>query len=436
MSEIDFSNICFVVMPFGTKKIGDEEVDFDFIYDEIFAPAIAATPLPEGGYLEARRTDKDFFSGNIDLEMFQYLEYSRLSLADISGLNPNVFYELGVRHRAHSAGTVIFRQVDAAIPFDINHIKAFPYEYKPEAQLSGARALVIRVLTESLLNNRLDSPVQAALAAQRIMGVGIDRLLKDAENAIRQRNLPQAIKKYEQAIKLDCNNSTLHLEVGLLYKENGNWPRAATSFAQATRFSPAYSEAHRELGIAQNKLFVKKDCPAEIPSGEESLRKAIELDDQDFDAYASLGGILKRLQRYEEAYSMYQHATDVSRGHPYPLLNALKLHVRQMGTISLDARQIAQLNRAERMVKSQTQDSPPLDAPWCFFNLSDIYLLLGAKEACLDLLKSGVFSCLSAWQAATHLASLQLMNNLLDKDDTFTQCVNFLEEEIPNLPQD
>lgn len=436
MAEIDFSKICFVVMPFGMKEVGDKQVDFDYIYNRVFVPAIAATPLPEGGYLQARRTDQDFFSGNIDLEMFQYIEYSRLSLADISGLNPNVFYELGVRHRAHSSGTVIFRQVNTAIPFDVNHIKAFPYEYEPEARLLEAQVLITRILTESLVNNRLDSPVQVALAAQRMMGVGIDRLLKEVENAIRQQNKPQAIRKYEEAIKIHASNATWHLEVGLLYKDSGNWQRAMEAFAQATHFSPAYSEAHRELGIAQNKLFEKRGCLEGMLTGEEALRTAIEIDDQDFDAYSSLGGVLKRLGRFEDALTMYQRATDVSRGHPYPLLNALKLQVWQTGIITLTAKQISQLNRAERMVKPQTQDSPPSNCPWCFFDLSDINLFLGNKNDCIENLKEGVFNCSSAWQAKTHLASMQLMSVALSQDDTFIQCSAVLEEEIPNLPED
>jgi hypothetical protein len=116
---MDYSKICFVIMPFGNKAVGDQTVDFDSLYADIFAPAISAVPLPEGGQLEPHRTDKDFFAGDIKLEMFQYLEYSRFALADISGLNFNVAYELGVRHRAREAGTAIFRQGQAAPPFDI-----------------------------------------------------------------------------------------------------------------------------------------------------------------------------------------------------------------------------------------------------------------------------------------------------------------------------
>jgi hypothetical protein len=94
---IDYTKICFVIMPFGRKAVGARTVDFDRIYADIFVPAIAATPLPAGevGRLEPRRTDQDFFAGNISNEMFLYLEYSRFALADISGLNANVFYELG-----------------------------------------------------------------------------------------------------------------------------------------------------------------------------------------------------------------------------------------------------------------------------------------------------------------------------------------------------
>src|SRR5216684_4627887 len=63
-TTMDYSKICFVIMPFGPKPVGDQMVDFDPLYDDIFAPAISAVALPEGGKLEPRRTDKDFFAGD------------------------------------------------------------------------------------------------------------------------------------------------------------------------------------------------------------------------------------------------------------------------------------------------------------------------------------------------------------------------------------
>lgn len=107
--EIDHTKACFVIMPFGTKLVGDRRVDFDVVYENIFEPAIRATPLPEGGHLVPVRADANFFAGDIDRLSFEHLEYSRFAIADISALNPNVFFELGVRHRARATGTAVFR---------------------------------------------------------------------------------------------------------------------------------------------------------------------------------------------------------------------------------------------------------------------------------------------------------------------------------------
>jgi len=215
---MDYSKICFVIMPFGLRNVEGKEIDFDKIYQNVFEPAINAVLLPEGGCLQAKRTDKDYFSANIDTEMFQYLEYSRFALVDITGLNANVFYELGVRHHGNQSGTAIFRQADKVIPFDISHIKAFPYEFEPVAQVQASRMLITEVLTESLVYNRIDSPVQVALAAQRLQGYPIEQLLIAATNALRNQDLTTAINKYRHAIQINGNNPLLHIELGLLLK--------------------------------------------------------------------------------------------------------------------------------------------------------------------------------------------------------------------------
>jgi hypothetical protein len=148
--------------PARGQAVGDRTVNFDRLHDDIFVRAISAVSLPEGGKLERHRTDRDFFAGNIKFEMFQYLEYSRFALADISGLNFNVAYELGARHRAREYGTAIFRQTQFSPPFDISSIKAFPYDFEPADKAEEARKLITRVLTESLVQNKLDSPVRLA----------------------------------------------------------------------------------------------------------------------------------------------------------------------------------------------------------------------------------------------------------------------------------
>lgn len=433
MSSIEYTQICFVIMPFGKKKVGDQEVNFDFIYENVFAPAIEGTSLPEGKGLRLipKRTDKDFFSGDISQEMYLYLEYSRFALADISGLNANVFYELGVRHRAHEAGTAVFRQAGSPVPFDINTIKAFDYDYQPAENVPKSRELITKVLTDSLLYNRLDSPVQKALLAQRgraaaaspAPGKSIDELLRAAENAIRGQEWAKAIDIYREAVQSDPANYALRLRLGLFLKDRGQWPDALQEFASAAQAEPKYADAWREQGIAENKIFIKEKRPADRPNGETSLRKAVELNPSDYDAWASLGGVVKReadylakqgkadeaLAEYRRSYECYQKATDVSDGHSYPLLNEIKLAGRINGKIPNDLRIRLRLPKAKRALEAQVATTPPINAPWSFFDLSEVRLYAGDSQGFLDALTEGLTYCNADWQPETHMKSLLLL---------------------------
>lgn len=408
---IDYMRTCFVIMPFDEKDVIDDKgvtrkVNFNTIYDGIFEPAIRAVKLPEGGNLEARRTDRDFFTSDISQDMFEYLEYSRIALTDLSGLNPNVMYELGVRHRARPAGTVIFRQLAAKIPFDINQIKAFPYEYEPQAEAAKSAALITQVLTESLEQLRIDSPVRRALEVQRNTKSFIETDLKEAENALRVGDRAKAIAAYRRASAADPGNNLLWLRLGLLLKDDGKWPEALEQFEKAIVAAPAYAEAWRERGIARNKLYNKANRRPDMPSGIEDLGKAIELAPDDYDAHASLAGAFKREGRLTEALAEYQRATEVSRGHSYPLLNALKIDAQINGKLVIDDKQRFLMNRAAQSLLAQVASEPPYDPPWSFFDLAEIQLYQGQQDKFLTFAEKGTEHA-AKWQVVTFHDSLK-----------------------------
>jgi Flp pilus assembly protein TadD len=413
---MDYSKICFVIMPFGKKPVGDQTVDFDKLYDDIFVPAISAVPLPEGGNLDPRRTDKDFFTGDIKLEMFQYLEYSRFALADISGLNFNVAYELGARHRARESGTAIFRQGSAAPPFDISSIKAFPYDYQPVEEADKARALITRVLRESLVQNRHDSPVRMALDVQSKSGQ-IDDLLAEAENAIRREDWTGAMGIYRKATAQEPANPLPRMKLGLLCRDRKIWDEALEQFTQACASSPEYGEAWREKGVVENKIAAEAKEPLDTDPapGEASLKRAVELNSKDFDAYASLGGVLKRAGRFGPALAAYEQSMKVSGGHTYPLLNALKLRVPVNGRLGLSGADKVALIRAERFRGGQSQQVPPFDKPWCFFDLAEIKLYQGDPKAFLEIALKGIGQTDANWQIKTFVDSLRLLLPVADE---------------------
>jgi len=429
MTDIDYTKTCFVIMPFSKKRVGDKDVDFDLIYEQVFRPAIESVDLPEGGKLVPRRTDKDYFSGHISQEMFQYIEYSRFALADISGLNANVFYELGVRHRAHESGTVIFRQESGPPPFDIGQIKAFPYEYEPLNKVKDSIQLIVKVLTESLAYNRLDSPVMVALLAQQAAEKNqqkpdIEPLLVEADDALRVQLWNRALDKYGEALAASPSNTMVLMKRGLVLRDQGRFDDAVVDFTRVTQLSSNYGEAYREKGITENKKFVKElkkrgfsqdkagadKLEAEgVPSGEASLRKAIELKPGDFDALSSLGGVLKRQGRMQEAYDCYQRAAEISQANSYPLLNALTIKAQLDGKLALEAKHKLMLKRCVRSLTEQI--TAGVNMPWCAFDLAQVYLFSGDAENFLKYVEEGILASTHKWQPGTFLETLELLTS-------------------------
>jgi len=397
----DYTKTCFVVMPFGKKPVDGHEIDFDAIYKGIFLPAIANASLPDGSKLEARRTDQDFFASDITIDMFRYLEYSRFVLCDLTGLNPNVLYELGVRHRARQSGTAIFRQVDVKLPFDISHIKAFPYEYQPDKNAEESRQLITRIVTESLKEDRTDNIIRLALQEeQQVPAANVEKILQDAENALRKDDKATAIAHLRNAVKASPNNALARMRLGILLKEQGEWPEALSEFNRIVETAPDYPDAYREKGIAEGKLKQEK-------AGEQSLRKAIELTPGDFDALASLGGILKRKGDLQGALEKYKESVRVSNGHPYPLLNALTIEAHLSGNLDLRPYKIF-LAKAEKARRLQVKDDPPYDPPWSFFDLAQIRLFNGDRQGFLDYLDQGLLVS-PDWAPKTFRETLELL---------------------------
>jgi tetratricopeptide (TPR) repeat protein len=135
----EFRAVCFVDMPFGKKPdlASGLEVDFDQIYACAIEPAIIATGL------EPVRGDRERTGGIIHGPMFGRLLLSDFVIADLTLSNPNVFYELGIRHTARPFTTVPIFAAIHSLPFDISLVRAIPYTLE-NGKLSDAAADKLR----------------------------------------------------------------------------------------------------------------------------------------------------------------------------------------------------------------------------------------------------------------------------------------------------
>lgn len=149
--------LCFVLMPFGTKtdKQG-RNIDFNNVYESLIKKAIELCDM------EPIRADEELLGGTIHKPMFERLVLCDYAIADLTSLNANVFYELGLRHAIKAHTTIPIFAFDADLPFDLKMQRTLPYNLDKEGKLIDIDAS-IEVLVEHLnackKERNVDSPV-------------------------------------------------------------------------------------------------------------------------------------------------------------------------------------------------------------------------------------------------------------------------------------
>lgn len=148
--------LCFVLMPFGQKPAeSGRTIDFDAVYRELIAPAI------EEAGLSPLRADEEQGGGIIHKPMYERLLLAEYAVADLTSANPNVFYELGIRHAARPHATVLLYADGLRLPFDVAPLRALPYTLSADGKPQNVNQDKSR-LAEKLRESRrpsTDSPL-------------------------------------------------------------------------------------------------------------------------------------------------------------------------------------------------------------------------------------------------------------------------------------
>ena len=133
----EFLDTCFVLMPFGEW--------FDRYYVEIYVPA-----LKDAGF-EPVRADSLFTSGSVMEQICDQIQKSKVLLAELTGKNPNVFYEMGVAHALQKPVVFVSGNIDD-VPFDVRHLRVVIYDVREPKWDEKLR----KQITAYIKNARLD----------------------------------------------------------------------------------------------------------------------------------------------------------------------------------------------------------------------------------------------------------------------------------------
>mgnify|MGYP000907956837 FL=1 len=111
-TEARDSSLVAVMMPFDTE--------YDAVYDTI------KEAVSDAG-LYCRRVDDIWDSDHIMADVASLLWRAEVIVADLTGRNPNVFYEVGLSH-ALPRKTVMLTQDSSDVPFDLQSIRYLKYD--------------------------------------------------------------------------------------------------------------------------------------------------------------------------------------------------------------------------------------------------------------------------------------------------------------------
>ena len=139
----DKKGFVFSIMPFGGF--------FDQYYQNIYCPAIQ-----EAG-LDYKRADDLYRPSTIVNDIWAYTKDCELILADLTGKNPNVLYELGLAHAIAKPGIIITENLDD-IPFDLRALRVIEYDKNHHDWGERLKEKITKAIKEVL-----NSPLKAVL---------------------------------------------------------------------------------------------------------------------------------------------------------------------------------------------------------------------------------------------------------------------------------
>jgi hypothetical protein len=153
---LDWTRTCFYIAPIGSEN-SEERQHSDLFLGSIIEPALDEFDL------KVVRADQIEKPGMITRQIIEYILKSRLVVADLSFHNPNVFYELSLRHACRLPTVQVVRKSDR-IPFDIDQFRTIQIDtssiYALVPKLETYRVAIASQIRKALEDpDSVDSPV-------------------------------------------------------------------------------------------------------------------------------------------------------------------------------------------------------------------------------------------------------------------------------------
>ena len=260
---------CFVIMGYGPKKDYQtgRTLDLDKTFENLIKPVFDSLKIKCFRAKDIRHT------GVIDVPMYEWIYKADIVVADLSTLNSNALYELGVRHALKPQTTIVISENQCKYPFDINHTLIEPYEHLgKDIGVSEAKRFkkeLKKKIKTILLNEKKDSPVYTympnlvppylsdefplQLKERKKNEPTLSELIQDAEKAKDNNEFKIAAELFKICLRFEPNNSFLIQRLTLVTYKSGS-PNPTKSLLNAkkilTKLDPDETTDIETLGLS------------------------------------------------------------------------------------------------------------------------------------------------------------------------------------------
>lgn len=361
--------LCFVIVGFGKKKDPDtnRSIDLDETYKKIIRPAV------ESSNYNCIRADEILDSGIIDRSMYALLYTAELVIADISTYNPNAIYELGTRHVLKPFSTIIIKEDESKIPFDINHNRTLNYKHLGNEITNGEAKKCIRQLKELIStiteNPTIDSPLYSFIPKIKQPVLSDEDLneiigeLKSKENTIFSLT-----EKAKELMK-----KKLFTEAAETWKKLGDKANNEVYYIQQEALCTYKSKIPNEIQALTNALQIIGRIIEQTDT--ETLGITGAINKNLWKSTNEIGFLNTAIEYYKKGWNLYK---DYYTGENYAHCLEQKVLVEKDNDNRIHSKVEARNTRREiiDIVLKSLEETEPEELKWKYATLSNCYLAM------------------------------------------------------------
>jgi tetratricopeptide (TPR) repeat protein len=433
-------------MPFGKKPdAAGAVIDFDAVYRELIAPAIA-----EAG-MEPLRADEEMTGGIIHKPMFERLILCEYAVADLTTSNANVFYELGLRHAVRPWSTVlIFSKGGSQLPFDVAPLRALPYQLGPDGAPSDVEAsknALARRLAEArqLAADKpsTDSPIYQLVegypnVAHKKTDIFREQVRYSAEKkeklASARRQGVEAVRAIGKELEpIGEQESGVVIDLFLSYRSGKGWQEMVDLVQKMPRPLATTVMVQEQLALALNRLSRRDEA-------ERVLAELLEHRGPSSETYGILGRVYKdrwedALKRNEKviaqgqlnkAIDAYLKGFETDWRDVYPGINAVTLMELKDSPDPRREKLIPVISYSvERHIAVGKPDY------WDYATQLELAVIARDEQGALDALSNALTAVRERWEAETTLRNLRLIREARERrHEIIPEWVKDVENEL------